>query len=343
MFAKLYFAAGWGTNSVKQAIFNVACGVTSLTTLNANLTASPANTATVVTALSYIINNKTPSGWTNSTSLTANVSTTSIMYAPCANSTKNKYVALGGTNSYVSMSSVSGMTNSTYTSDPGTEIIQAGADDTSSTSRHNTAYPLEVWISCSNRHLLVACNRPGYNHGTSSGTGNQTSGYVAGVLEHVATDAWMVDGINHLPAIVLRPGQNWQSNNVNGPTTIALDGYATGWRDITQATVTDNYSSVSSTKAAYTRYGSGTIQSITNNGTCTISQDENTVVRTLMPFGVRNQAQLQRGGAVTDLSNVYLCPAIFAANTVIQVGTDTTNLFHIFKAFNGVDIAVPRG
>jgi hypothetical protein len=140
-------------------------------------------------------------------------------------------------------------------------------------------------------------------------------------------------------------------NNItsgNGPLTF----WRNRSRNIAIPSPTDFANSADGSRLyAYTKYGSGTLRDITLDGTNLVQSDENTAVRSLLPFGARNKSSLVRGGAISDLCDVYLAPAsIFNENLQIQVGSNVANRYHIWNlGFTGnnaalnYNLAVPRG
>lgn len=345
MFAKLHFDNSWNTSvDLLPVISAVLAG-------SANVNAIPGATAKFIPSLSYILTNKNVSGWTTEVSTT----NTRILSAPCKDSTKRKYIRLNApSNSRISLEL---MEAGAYNASTGGVTGTASYDDTSSMSNnivyggttntfpHSTQNAIEVWVSASARHFLVAVNQPGYTHGVGV-SGGKNGGWVVGVVEHTPADSWITETSPYIPACVLSSFNNSASAN-----TGILTFYRNRSRNITQPVASDfTGTTPGALLEAYTKYGSGQIGNITLNGSNQVLLDENTAVRALLPFGARSKSGLVRGGAITELSDIYLAPAnIFKENLQIQVGDNVNNRYHVWNlgfaasAVSGYNLIVPRG
>lgn len=345
MFAKLYFDSSWQAQAdLFPVIFAVLTGAT-------NVNSIPGATAKFVPSLSYILTNKSASGWTSE----VNTASTKIMSSPCKDSAKRKYVRFDAPSAaristeLVEAGSYNGTTGAltgiaSYndTSTMANNIVYSG---TTNTYPHATQNAVEVWISASPRHFLVALNQPGYQHGAGT-NGGRAGGWVVGVVEHSPSDSWITESSPYIPACVMTSATNTASIN-----TGTLTFYRNRSRNIANPVAADIIGNAAGALLeGYTKYGSGQIGNITLNGTNLVLLDENNAVRTLLPFGARSKTALVRGGSITDVCDLYLAPAnIFKENLQIQVGDNEANKYHVwnlgFSASTtvGYNLIVPRG
>lgn len=339
MFAKLYFESSWiCTTDILPVLASVLTGET-------NVNAVAGATARFIPSMSYILTNKNTSGW----SVEGSSSTVRVLSAPCKDSTKKKFARISSTSNTMSLQLGEGFAGTNLTGQVTTDGPNQDAHiifNGSSTYPHNANAPVEVWVSSSPRHFLIAVNQPGYAHGTGIADG-RNGGWVVGIVEHANSDSWLTDSSSYIPACIMT-SQGADTSLGNASLTF----FRNRSRNIAVPTVTDFANNVDSSKLyAYTKYGSGTLSNITLGGTNLVQSDENTAVKSLLPFGARNKAALVRGGAISDLCDIYLAPAsIFNENLQIQVGENTANRYHIWNlgftsnnALSNYNLAVPRG
>lgn len=343
MFAKLYFESSWSANTdILPVIVSMLTGTT-------NINSVPGATAKFNPALSYVVTTKSVAGWT----LESTGGGSRVISAPCKDSTKKKFVRLvcpATTRISIELGeghNGAGLLTGQASFDDGNTMTNNAIYSASTNSfPHSSSFPIEVWISASPRHFLIAANQPGYAHGMG-GNGGRQGGWVSGVVEHSNSDSWLTDSSTYIPACVMTTEGN--ANTAGGaPFTF----FRNRSRDISQPSVTDFANSVAGSKLyAYTKYGSGNMSPITLTGTNLVQLDENAVVKALLPFGARNKTALVRGGAISDLCDIYLAPStIFKENLQIQVGDNTANRYHIWNlgftsnnATLNFNLAVPRG
>lgn len=343
MFAKLYFDTNWTAQTdLMPVILSVLTGST-------DVNAIPGATSKFMPGLSYILTNKSSSGWSYEGSGTA---TQRVISAPCKDSTKKKYVRfISPISTRIALELGEGtngsgvLTGQASFDDPNqmaNNLIYSGG---SNTFPHWTGAPLEVWVSASARHFLVACNQPGYMHGVG-GNGSRSGGWVVGAVEHTAADSWITESSSYIPACLMT-----SATNASASGTGTLTFYRNRSRNIASPTPVDFANNVpGSFLEAYTKYGSDTISNITLAGTNQVLLDESNAVKTLLPFGARSKVGLVRGGSITDVCDIYLAPAnIFKENLQIQVGENAANRYHVWNlGFSGnttagYNLVVPRG
>lgn len=305
MYAKLVFSSAVTTADIRHAVVQM-------------LTDQPISSITAPTFLaqnSYVLTTRSAAGWRKDYDADGDY----VVSATCLDSAKRKYIRFlnATTFRYALGDSVlpdGNLGNATATQIP---VIGTGFR--------------EVHISASPRHFCMNSFSPGtFNSGTS------TKGNMAMVFEHRRTDSWMVEDTSYLPACI------FDSTSVTTSNMSAVRFLGLKHKNIASPI---NADTANAQLFPYTKYGHTSMNDCTVTSTNLAMNDKGEPQRVLLPFGVRNNTNLVRGGSVSDLCDVYFAqkdgyPDGFAFAAGDAMAHDYVALY---MGFGGHTIAVPRG
>jgi len=291
MYAKLRFTSGWSTGQVNDAILTLLSTNTSytLSTMVAACAATQPKLDMANSALSYAIGGH---GWTQEYLNNTTANRLAVLSSPCASSSKKKYIVTSYANNLLQITLGESWVSANTLNNPTTPTANSWLN----TANTPTSGGLDVYLFVSNRFIFLAT-------AVAASTNLALS---AGVFEFVKNDGFYTETSSYIPAAQFN-SQLTNASLFNGalspfvlPRFYSIRNSAdriTGNATALWETPYVDDSGIPNTNLGYDFLGTATNWS-----------------PLLMPFGCSNRANLGfMGGAISDLSNVYLGPGNLGA------------------------------